>query len=213
MARSLCLPLQPPRREMANSPAFPKEGEIPGPSSAQLDDERILGHAQDAVQSFAVNAAICGRIDALWSLRAALTNMPLPGDCLAMLDRMILPDGNLPERTKADYICSAVRSVLGGGVLSHEQLFSVTLRLVQALDGSNFRHAMEDLMALWVKRQWRTALEARFAFKTPNIFVSAIAAALELDGLSGISAVLLAAEPALNVRLALDFRQWLRGVR
>lgn len=130
-----------------------------------------------------------------------------------MLDRMMQPDGDLPEKTKADYICSAVRSVLGGSALSHEQLFSVTLRLVQALHGSNFRHAIEEQMVRWVKRRWRTALEARFAFKTPNVFVPAIAAALDLDGLSGISAVLLAAEPALNVRLPPDFRHWLSEVR
>lgn len=197
----------------SNSPASPKEGEIPGPSSAQLDDERIFGHSQDAVQSFAVNAAICGRIDALRSLRTALTNMPLPGGCLAMLDRMLQTDGDPLDKTKADYICSAVRSVLGGGALSHEQLFSVTLRLVQAMHGSNFRHAMEDQTVRWIKRRWQTALEARFGFKTPTISVPTIAAALELDGLSGISALLLAAEPALNVRLPSDFRQWLRAVR
>lgn len=196
----------------SSSPMSPKEGEIPASSSAQLVDERILGHSQDAVQSFAVNAAICGRIDTLWSLRTALANMPLPGNCIAMLDRMLQTNGDLLDGTKADYIGSAVRSMLGGGALSHEQLFSVTLRLVQALHGSNFRNTMEDQIGLWVKRQWRTALEARFGFKTPNVSVPAIAATLDLDGLSGISAVLLAAEPALNVRLPSDFRKWLRAV-
>jgi hypothetical protein len=196
----------------SSSPMSPNEGKIPASSSAQLVDERILGHSHDAVQSFAVNAAICGRIDALWSLRTALANMPLPGSCIAMLDRMLQTNGDLLDSTKADYICSAVRSILGGGALSHEQLFSVTLRLVQALHGSSFRHAIEDETVRWAKRQWRTALEARFAFKTPNVSVPAVAAALALDGLGGISAVLLAAEPALNVRLPSDFRQWLRAV-
>lgn len=197
---------------MANSPASPNEGEIPPVSSSQLSDKRISGHVLDAVQSFAVNAAICGRIDALHSLRSTLKGVPIPGDGLAMLDHVLASDDAQSYSTKADFISSAVRSILENAVLSHEQLFSVTLRLVQALYGSNFRHALEDQVIRWVKRHWRTALEARFGFRTPNISIPAIAVALDLGGLTGVTAVLLAAEPALNVRLPSDFRQWLRSV-
>jgi hypothetical protein len=195
-----------------NSPASPTEGEISSVSDIQLVDERVSGHARDAILSFAVNAALCGRIDALHTLRTALANLSLPGDGPAMLKRMLRPDDAPPDDTKVDYICSAVHSVLKHPALSHDQLFSVTLRLVQALYGSAFRYALEDQVVRWVKRNWRSALEARFGFKSPNVFTPAIASALDLDGLAGVAAVLLAAEPALNVRVSPDFRQWLRTV-
>jgi hypothetical protein len=197
---------------MTNSPASPKEGEIPIPSQAQWDDERVRGHALDAVQSFAVHAAICGDVDALRSLRAALEAVQLPGDCLARLHRMLELDSGLPDKVKADYVWSAIRLALDG-TLSHEQLFAVTLRFVQALHGSNFRQAMEGQVIQWVKRQWRAALEARFGFKTPKVSIPAISEALGLSGVEGVVAVLLAAEPALNVRLPGDFRGWLRELR
>jgi hypothetical protein len=195
-----------------NSPASPTEGEVPSVSDIQLVDERVSGHARDAILSFAVNAALGGRIDALHTLRTALANLSLPGDGPAMLKRMLRPDDAPPDDTKVDYICSAVHSVLKHPALSHDQLFSVTLRLVQALYGSAFRYALEDQVVRWVKRNWRSALEARFGFKSPNVFTPAIAAALDVDGLAGVAAVLLAAEPALNVRVSPDFRRWLRTV-
>lgn len=196
----------------ANSPAAPMEGQIPAPSKEQLDGARIFEHSQDAVQSFAVSAAIGGRPEALHALRTALDSVPFPAGSKAMLGHILRAGGDPPDKTKANYICSAVRLVLDGEALSPEQLFNVTLRLVQALHGSNFRHAMEAQVVRWAKLRWRTALESRFAFKTPSVAIPAIASALNLDGISGVVGALLAAEPALNVRLPTDFRQWLRGV-
>lgn len=202
-----------PDEMKSNSPISPKEGLISAALDAELDDERLLEHTRDAIQSFMVNAAIFGRMESLQSLKAALTKVPLPGGSLTMLEQVLQSKIERADETKADYICSAVRLMINGAVLSHEQLFSVTLRLIQAVHGSKFRNATEDYMVKWVKRKWRTALGARFHFKTPNFTIPAIDAALELEGLSGVSSVLLVAEPALNLRLPSPFRQWLREVR
>lgn len=196
----------------ANSPIAPVEGYLPIVSGENLRDSRLLAHAQDAVLCFAVNAAIAGRIDAMHNLRAEMRDAALPGEVHWLLDLMFEANPESPDGTKLAYVLAAVRNVVSGRALSHEELFVVTLRFVQALHGSNLRHTIEPPVVEWARHQWRTALTARFAFKTPNATLPAVAVALEQEGLAGIAGVLLAAEPALDVRLPSGFRQWLRTV-
>lgn len=196
----------------ANSPIAPVEGDLPRISGARLEDPRLSAHAHDAILCFAVNAAVAKRIDALHNLLDEMRNAALPGDVRRLLDLMFEASTGSPDKTKAAYALSAVRNVVSGRALSHEELFTATLRFIQVLSGSNLRHAIEPQVVEWAQRQWRIALTARFAFKDPDATLPAVAVALEQEGLAGIASVLLAAEPALNVRLPPDFRQWLRTV-
>jgi hypothetical protein len=125
---------------------------------------------------------------------------------------MFEPAPEPPGGTKAVYVISAVRTVLTGKALSHEQLFAVTLRFIQVLSGSNLRYTIEPQVIAWAQRHWRAALKAPFGFKSPSAILPAVEAALEQEGITGVVATLLAAEPGLNVRLPSDFRQWLRTV-
>ncbi|MGJ3702667.1 AAA family ATPase [Variovorax sp. AFSI2.2] len=193
-----------------NSPAAPVEGDLPKVSEEQLKDRRLSEHARDAVLCFAVRAAVGGHSEALSSLRAEVGNAT--GEVAPLLNLMFEAKADSPDRTQAAYILSAVRDVASGRTLSHDQLFAATLRFIQALSVSNFRHAIEPQVVEWAQQRWKAALSARFAFKNPNATLPAVTAALQQEGLAAIAGTLLAAEPALNVRLPPDFRQWLRTV-
>lgn len=195
----------------ANSPIAPLEGELPTVSGGQQKDSRLSEHAQDALLCFAVKAAVAGRVDVLSELQVEVKGMVLPEEVEPLLDLMFEPKATSSEKTKEGLILSAVHNVVSGRVLSHEELFAATLRFIQVLSGSNFRHAIEPLVVGWARQRWKAALTARFAFKNPNAIRPAVVAALEQEGLASIVRTLLAAEPGLNVRLAPDFRQWLRA--
>jgi len=196
----------------ASSPIAPTEGELPRASEEQQKDSRLSGHTQDAVLCFAVRAAVVGRIDVLSNLRAEMRRVALPGEIASLLDLMFESNSESPDRTIAAYVLSAVRNVVSGRALSHEQLFAATLRFIQVLNSSSLRYTIEPQVVEWAQRRWKAALTSPFAFKSPNAILPAVATALEQEGLKGIVAILLAAEPGLNVRLPSDFRQWLRAV-
>ncbi|WP_139347192.1 hypothetical protein [Herbaspirillum sp. VT-16-41] len=197
----------------ADSPISPKEGEIPSLQGIQLEDEWIEGNAIDAIQAFAVNAAMSGRSEALKTLHVALENIVLPKGARKVLELMISIDPDATGDTLQRYVAEEIQSVLRGKGQTPEQLFASTLRFVQVGARSSFKPAVESHLIRWAKHHWREMLQRRFAFKNPDVYLPAIGATLSLPGLNGIAAILLAAEPALKVNLSESFRIWLKSLR
>jgi len=197
---------------MANSPANPTAVDMPVASESEWQDERLAKHVRDAVLAFCIQAAMLGRESALVDLQAALSESRASGVANSLLSQILLGEEALPDESRDKDICSTIRLVLQGEHLSHEQLFAVTLRLLETVYESTFRHGLKDSLVAWGTRRWRTAINVRFGFKAPNVYIRAINDALQLEGLGRLSAVLLAAEPALNLRITDGLRQWLAKV-
>jgi tetratricopeptide (TPR) repeat protein len=93
--------------------------------------------------------------------------------------------------------------------LSPDEMFLTTYRIWEWLPHTNFKDAIEDIIADYLGRRWAKIIDRqRFQLRRPMVTVPAIQAAVEgtTKGITKISRLLLAAEMAVKYTLGTDPR-------
>ncbi len=178
----------------------------------ELASEAVTEAVQHAVVTFGIAAGTAGQPGLLHDLSVRLSGVPGTEEGRRLLEVMTgirTVDGatRLP-----DFAATQVRRVLSGIPLSAEGLFDATLRFVQVGSSFRFKAAVSERVNAWSRQRWGAQIQLPFAFRTPRLTIPSIQRALEVPGLPGVAAALLAAEVSLSVSLARELRAYLQGL-
>ncbi|MCG2575862.1 hypothetical protein LZ012_02500 [Dechloromonas sp. XY25] len=178
------------------------------PESA-LEQDQIQSRLSQAVLALGVLCAIAKDTDPLLELANSLRTEPGCKSAADLFGRMLsVPDGK--DESTQDYVASAIRLAIERPELSPNEIYTTTLRFLQACDGNSFKGAFESAFVSWAKHQWFRLANQRFALKSPAVVVPAIEVALRYEGLRAVAMLLRTTTIGFDVRLNESWFPWLK---
>lgn len=194
-----------PALQLSSNPHFATVPRLPAEA---LQTDRYLQIMRAAIFSFGVSAAVSSSRTALEKLRENLKDYKGLNYCVSWVDQMLKP--NLDDQYF--FITNSIHTVLTRDELFPAQLFEATLRFLIMANESQFRRAIEPPVVHWAQSHWRSQIKSKLAFNNANYVIPQIRTALEIPGLAGVAAVILAAEYGINVRLNEKLRETCRKI-
>jgi tetratricopeptide (TPR) repeat protein len=194
-----------PGQQLSSTPSFTT---VPRISAELLQTDRHTQLVRSAIFSFGVSAAVSGSKSGLSALRKNFDNHEDLRHCTSLIDQMLAPK---PD-DQYFFITNSINTLLTRDELFATQLFEATLRFLFAVTESQFRKSIEAPVIRWTQRNWRKQVQSKLAFNNTNYVIPQIQAALEVPGLAGVAAVILAAESGLNVKLHEQLRDTCRKI-
>ncbi len=191
--------------QLSSTPHFAAVSKL---SAETLQTDRYYKIMRAAIFSFGVSAAVSSSKTALETLRENLKNYKGFSYCVSWVDQMLAPD---PD-DQYFFITNSIHTVLTRDELFPAQLFEATLRFLIMTTESQFRKSIEIPVIHWIQSNWRRQIKSKLAFNNANYVIPKIKTALEIPGLSGVAAVILAAEYGINVRLNEGLREKCRNI-
>jgi hypothetical protein len=196
-----------------SGPQNPVYGEIPRASPEQLQSERALLFAEDALLSFGIMAALQHRADALAALCAAGEDIQVGYPGAEILDIMARGEGG--DETLPPYTAVQVHHVAHDAALSPDELFVASVRFTQWSKRSNLQRILTPAVEAWARSAWTRAIEEQqFNLRSPATSVLPIREVLGATaaGLPFLARLVVAAEPAVHHNLGQAFREYLRSL-
>lgn len=187
----------------------PEYATVRDATESELEQDQIQTRLSQAVLALGVLCAIEKDANPLLELANSLRTQPGCKYAADLFGRMLsAPDGN--DESKQDYVASAIRLAIERPELSPNEIYTTTLRFLQACDGNSFKGAFESAFVSWAKLQWSRLANQRFALKSPAVVVPAIDVALRYEGLHAVAMLLRTTTIGFDVRLNQSWLSWLK---
>ena len=191
----------------------PTYGTVPRATADDLAKPSALMAVEDALLSFATATAVSGRGDLIGLACSRIGAGPF-ANAASRVASVLTTGGNAEERLE-DHVALGIHRVTCQGGQTPDDLFLIAIRLVEFAKRSNFSDVLRPTVAGWVRATWaKTIVAQRFLLRRPLATVPDIERALAeaTDDLASAGRVLLAAEPAVGVKLAEALRAELRSL-
>lgn len=189
----------------------PSYGTVPEASGSSLAEPFVQKPLLDAVVAFGVICATSRDAESLRELANLLQGHAGCQHVVGVLERMLFQPVD-EDKSKHQFISSAIRLVLEGRALAPAEIYLITLRLLQACHGNSFQPIFKEFFITWVKTQWHQITTQRFALDAPRIVIPAVEAALKLSGLRLVATLLRTTNFGFRIRLDTSFHTWLKNV-
>lgn len=178
-------------------------------TESALEQDQIQSRLSQAVLALGVLCAIEKDANPLLELANSLRTQPGCKSATDLFGRMLsAPDSD--DESKQDYVASAIRLAIERPELSPNEIYTTTLRFLQACDGNSFKGAFESAFVSWAKLQWSRLANQRFALKSPAVVVPAIEVALRYEGLRAVAMLLRTTTIGFDVLLNESWFSWLK---
>lgn len=188
--------------------SIPSYATVPKTFAGTLQTDRYTQLIYSAIVAFGISAAISGKRPELLALRENIYNHEDLRHSVTLIDQMITPD----TENRFYFITNPINTMLMRDEPFTNELFEATLRFLNACMESHFRKSFEDPLIHWAQKTWRKQVLSRLAFNNANQVIPEIQAALAIPGLSGVAAIILAAEPGVYIKLNDQLRHVCRKI-
>jgi tetratricopeptide (TPR) repeat protein len=201
------------------APAFPpfdvidpEYAELGVPDSSALSEPPAVEVVEEALLVFGVRAALDGREDCIAALTKLVEAQYGAHPALSFLNVL---NGAKAQDTTAEAAAAAIFRVVQRQTLTPNDLFLVSVRLIEVAARSLIGGAIRHGVTRWCQAAWSKAVkEQRFLLILPNITASDIAAAIEQpgEGLVIAANIVLVAEAAVDHSLSPEFREFMKRI-
>ncbi len=193
-----------------SGPEDPAYGEIDPATSEQLNGERAIFTAEDALLAFGIMAAVAGQPEPLASLCARAGEIQGGYAGREILDT--IASGETSEKNLPPYVAVQIHHVIHNKHLTPDELFVAGVRFVQWAKKSSLQKVLGPAIAKWAREHWGHVIEQQtFNLRNPATSVPPIRDALASteSGLKFLGKLFVAAEPAMRTKFDNVFREFL----